>query len=209
MNLRDIRLWKSSTSIQEGSVTKPSPSDLKPLMPARSSSNVEGNVVPLHADGSADNAELPNGDLGAQAGPRSARFLGLLNAPELTSFFQENYFGLGRHNGSHYRSQEALNLGRNALVAKFQNCVAELIERNQTKVNKLQNELIAIEGVSTSMSAQLRLACEQAQRDMKVLQDQIDSAQEGKGWVLEALNRYQIGFTKGLREAIDFELLTR
>ena len=31
----------------------------------------------------------------------------------------------------------------------------------------------------------------------------------GKRWVLEALNRYQLGFGKGVREAIDFELLGR
>jgi hypothetical protein len=35
----------------------------------------------------------------------------------------------------------------------------------------------------------------------------VDRACEGKGWVLEALNQYQIGFGKGLREAVEFELL--
>ncbi len=39
------------------------------------------------------------------------------------------------------------------------------------------------------------------------LREQFESAGQGKGWVLEALNRYQIGFGKGLREAIEFELL--
>jgi hypothetical protein len=44
---------------------------------------------------------------------------------------------------------------------------------------------------------------------MNVLREQIALADSGKGWVLEALNRYQIGFGKGVREAIDFELLGR
>jgi hypothetical protein len=30
-------------------------------------------------------------------------------------------------------------------------------------------------------------------------------AENAKGWVLEALNSYQIGFGKGVREAIEFE----
>jgi hypothetical protein len=32
-------------------------------------------------------------------------------------------------------------------------------------------------------------------------------AEGGKGWVLEALNRYQMGFQKGMREAVEFELM--
>ena len=143
----------------------------------------------------------------ASPAPASFRFTGLLNAPELTAFFQENYFGLGRHNGAHYRTQEALELGRQSLIAKMQNALTDLAERRRAKMNRLQSEMIAIEGVSPSMSAQLRLACEQLQREMALLQDQIESAAAGKGWVLEALNRYQTGFAKGLREVIDFELL--
>ena len=135
------------------------------------------------------------------------RFTGLMNAPELTAFFQENYFGLGRHNGAHYRTQEALELGRQSLIAKMQNALSDLAERRRAKMHRLQSEVIAIEGVSPSMSAQLRLACEQLQGEIALLQGQIESAATGKGWVLEALNRYQIGFAKGLREVIDFELL--
>lgn len=130
-----------------------------------------------------------------------------MNASELTTFFEENFFGLGRHNGAHYRTQESLDLGRQSLISRFQNRLADLVERKQAKINKLRSEMIAIEGVSPSMSAQLRLACEHLQREISQLQDQIDSAGAGKGWVLEALNRYQIGFAKGLREVIDFELL--
>lgn len=143
----------------------------------------------------------------ASPAPASFRFTGLMNAPELTAFFQENYFGLGRHNGAHYRTQEALELGRQSLIAKMQNALTDLAERRRAKMNRLQSEMIAIEGVSPSMSAQLRLACEQLQREMALLQDQVESAAAGKGWVLEALNRYQTGFAKGLREVIDFELL--
>jgi hypothetical protein len=53
----------------------------------------------------------------------------------------------------------------------------------------------------------LQLARTQIEREMEMLQAQIASAADHKGWVLEALNRYQTGFGKGLREAIAFELL--
>lgn len=132
---------------------------------------------------------------------------GLMSAQEITEFFNENYFGLGRHNGSNFRTQDALDLGKRSLISKFQNTLADLSESKQAKINKLQNQLVAIEGISASMTQQLKLACEHAEREIKVLQDQIESASSQKGWVLEALNRYQLGFIKGLNDAIEFEFL--
>ena len=57
------------------------------------------------------------------------------------------------------------------------------------------------------MAETLRLACEQAQREIAVLKEQHALAEQRKGWVLDALNRYQLGFDRGVREALDFELL--
>ena len=130
-----------------------------------------------------------------------------MNAQEITDFFNENYFGLGRHNGSNFRTQEALDLGKRSLISRFQNTLADLLESKQAKINKLQNQLVAIEGISASMTKQLKLACEHVEREIQVLQDQIESASSQKGWVLEALNRYQLGFMKGLNDAIEFEFL--
>jgi len=61
--------------------------------------------------------------------------------------------------------------------------------------------------VCATTAAQLDLAQSRLERDISVLREQIAQAENGKGWVLEARIRYQIGFGKGLREAIDFELL--
>ncbi len=202
------RLWNfrqedaSLTSAEMGSVA--APADLPGEEPPTSGNNVI--ALPAGLDGKWPGAEVHDSPSSAPA-PASFRFTGLMNAPELTAFFQENYFGLGRHNGAHYRTQEALELGRQSLIAKMQNALTDLAERRRAKMHRLQSEVIAIEGVSPSMSAQLRLACEQLQGEIALLQGQIESAATGKGWVLEALNRYQIGFAKGLREVIDFELL--
>ncbi len=132
---------------------------------------------------------------------------GLMNAEEITDFFNENYFGLGRHNGSNFRSQEALDLGRKSLISEFQNTLENLLESKQAKINKLRSELVAIEGLSPQITQKLNLACENVEREINVLQNQIESASSQKGWVLEALNRYQLGFMKGLNDAIEFEFL--
>jgi len=130
-----------------------------------------------------------------------------MDTPELKDFFADNYFGLGRHNGSNYRTQEALMQGKQSLVSRFQNTLAQLVEQRQAKVDRLRNTQLQTEGLCATTTAQLDMACKRIERDMAVLRDQIEQAADGKGWILEALNRYQIGFGKGLREAVDFELL--
>ena len=153
-------------------------------------------------------ASLPSGaDMALEETPVPVRFRGLLNAAELEAFFRENFFGYGRHTGSRFRTQEMLEEGKQSITSQFQNKLTELIERKHEKLNKLSSEIIAVEGVSKSMSAQLHLACDQLQRDINLLREQIEAAGLGKGWILEPLQRYHIGFTKGLREAIEFELL--
>jgi hypothetical protein len=139
--------------------------------------------------------------------PNAPPAAGLMDAPELKAFFADNFFGLGRHNGSTYRNQEALAQGKQSMVSRFQNTAASLVEQRQAKIDRLSNMQLQTKGVCSTTTAQLNLARTRMERDMAVLREQITQAENGKGWVLEALNRYQIGFGKGLREAIDFELL--
>lgn len=139
--------------------------------------------------------------------PKESQVKGLMNAPEITEFFSENYFGLGRHNGANFRTQDALDLGKKSLISKFQNTLNDLLESKHSRINKLKNQLVAIEGISTPMTQQLEIACEHVEREIQVLSNQIEIANTQKGWVLEALNRYQLGFIKGLNDAIEFEFL--
>jgi hypothetical protein len=150
------------------------------------------------------NAPLTD-DVPTTAQPPRTR--GLLDVPELKAFFEENYFGLGRHNGAHYRTQEAQVQGKQSIVATFQNTLAEQVERKQAKADRLHDKWLETQGLCATTTARLQLARTQIEREMEMLQAQIASAADHKGWVLEALNRYQTGFGKGLREAIAFELL--
>ena len=167
----------------------------------------DSNVVQLTTPIS-NPAGLNTGLDADQAAPAaSTQARGLLDTPELKAFFAQNHFGLGRHNGANYRTQEALELGQRALVSQFQNVLAELIERRQAKADRLADKTIETEGLCGVTTGRLREACTRLGRDMAVLREQFSIAGERKGWILEALNQYQIGFGKGMREAIEFELL--
>ena len=95
-----------------------------------------------------------------------------MNAPELEAFFNTNQFGYGRHHGSHYRTQEALERGIVALVSNFQNIACDLAERRQARVGKLQQSHQEVATLSPAIAETLSLACDQTQREIVVLTEQ-------------------------------------
>jgi hypothetical protein len=162
---------------------------------------------PIDAPAGLTSEAIESAEQATQSAQKVNTAAGLMAASELQAFFSINFFGLGRHNGSNYKTQDAQTLGKAALVAQFQNVVAGVISQKQAKVDGLRNMELQIDGVCSTATGQLRLACTRLERDMATLQTQMDLAIQSKGWVLAALNEYQIGFGKGLREAIDAEVL--
>jgi hypothetical protein len=135
------------------------------------------------------------------------RIQGLLNAPEFEAFFNANQFGYGRHQGTRYRSAEALDRGLEAVIARFQHVLADLAERRKAKIDRLRLARQEVAGLSPAMAGQLDLALEQTSRELSTLHEQAALAEQRKGWVLDALNRYRLGFDRGMRDVIEYELL--
>jgi hypothetical protein len=205
MNLQKMFFWNTSpAAAADDPVTTPA---LAPAQVADALSNVIQLPPrsPLDLPAGLEPAETQA--VSTKSTSNASQPAGLMDTFELKAFFAENFFGLGRHNGSTYRTQEALAQGKQGMVSRFQNTVVTLIEQRQAKIDRLRNMQLQTEGVCATTAAQLDLAQSRLERDISVLREQIAQAENGKGWVLEALNRYQIGFGKGLREAIDFELL--
>lgn len=197
MNLRRLNFWNTAPSLPAASAGEDTP-------------NAQGNVVHLTMGALVNTPAGMGSEPVAVAEPGNRKTnttAGLMELPALLAFFENNFFGLGRHNGSHYKTQDAQTQGKAALVSQFQNTVAAAIGQKQAKADGLRNMELQTEGVCNTATAQIRLACTRLERDMAALQNQMDLATQGKGWVLAALNEYQIGFGKGLREAIDAEVL--
>lgn len=213
MNLRKMLFWNTSPSVtaDDSLPSNCSPKFNGTSVMAESSVEPLNNVIQLPPRSPLDHPaglEVTQQMSALTATtPNVHKAVGLMNTPELKAFFEENFFGLGRHNGSKYRTQEALSQGKQSMVSRFQNTVTSIVEQLQAKIDRLSNMELQTQGICSTTTAQLDLARTRLERDIAVLRDQINQAQNGKGWVLEALNRYQIGFGKGLREAIDFELL--
>ena len=200
------RWFKPSPAPASSPVDQGAPEEIEGNQHTESSIDPISNVIRL-APGTP--LEVPAG-LSSQppaVAPKVIQPRGLMAAPELQAFFADTHFGLGKHNGAQYKNQDALELGCRNLVSKFQNTLELLIAQKQARVDGLHNMALQTQGVCSTMTEQLNLACQRLERDMATLHGQSTLSADGKGWVLSALNEYQIGFRKGLREAIDMELM--
>ncbi len=212
MNLKKAMFWRGTdTNATPSAAAEPVAAPVSAPALSIAVANADeplssAQVIPMTHLG-ANGLEHPTQDEFVQPPAPSAKVKGLMNAPELEAFFKTNQFGFGRHHGSHYRTQEALDRGLLAVVAGFQNIVADLAERRQARMAKLQQKRQEVATLSAAMADTLGLACDQVQREIQVLTEQHALAEQRKGWVLDALNRYQLGFDRGVREALDFELL--
>lgn len=51
------------------------------------------------------------------------------------------------------------------------------------------------------------MTSKQLEAEMALLGEQVQLAAERKGWVLDAVNRYRLGFDRGMHKALEFKLL--
>jgi hypothetical protein len=183
-----------------GAVRKPPVLAADPSVPGQATpaavSHVPSDFPPADADPEAP-AETP----------RRALPAGLMDQPPLRDFLDGNHFGLGRHNGSIFRTADARARGVRALVAEFQAIVLALGERKQVQIDRLNDAMLQANGVCELTAQRLIAAAQRCEREKATLQAQWDLASQGQGWVQQATARYELGFAQGLQAAMDAEHL--
>lgn len=150
MSIRNFRFWNAAPVTQTVPVPQSNADEPDAL----------GNVVQLPLGSPVD---VPAGlasktTESAQPDTHSAHTINtsasLMAASELQAFFASNFVGLGRHNGSHYKTQDAQTQGKATLVSQFQNAVAAVISQKQAKVDGLRNMELQTEGVCNTATGQ-------------------------------------------------------
>jgi hypothetical protein len=153
MNLRNMFFWNTSpAAAADDPVTTPA---LAPAQVADALSNVIHLPPRSPLDLPAGLEPADTQTVSPKPASNASQPAGLMDTFELKAFFAENFFGLGRHNGSTYRTQEALAQGKQGMVSRFQNTVATLIEQRQAKIDRLRVALAEC-AVALDMYASLR-----------------------------------------------------
>ncbi len=211
LNFRRNRLVDSETgasgNLQGDAVASEAMQPLPEATGPRSEDQDAGNDG-LEQDGN-DHAHVNALDAEATEQPAALglRFQGLLNASELDRFFRKHHFARGYDAGFRFGDAEALSQGLGLITSAFQNILVNLRERKRAKFNRLQLSIVSTEPLSATVTAKLRLGARQIEEEMALLDEQILAANDHKGWVLAAINRYRLGFEHGLHTAMDSELL--
>jgi hypothetical protein len=200
MNLKKLKWWPNHQESMPEQAINP----LKPESDGEKGD--KANVVSLFTGNPIDN---PAGLVSPNEFwvRRRPELRGLLDGPEIKGFLEKNHAASGRYQGSVYGTQESLNLGIAKLVSEFQNTLEELKERRKVKHQRLHMKLLETQGAASGTSEMLEFAKATVSQELNLLESQIASAEAGKGWIEEALNSYKLGFNRGLREAIEFDLI--
>ena len=200
MNLKKLKWWPSN---QENM-----PVDANnPLNPEDEREEADkGKVVSLFTGNPIDN---PAGLISPNEfwSRKRPELRGLLDGPEIKGFLEKNHAASGRYQGSVYGTQESLKLGTAKLVSEFQNTLEELKERRKVEHQRLHMKLLETQGVASGTNEMLEFAKATVSQELDLLESQIAAAEAGKGWIEEALNCYKLGFNRGIREAIEFDLI--
>lgn len=164
------------------------------------------NVIPI---GSGNPLSEPAGliDLPEEGNIFKSQTMGIFELPEIQRFLGLNHFGHGRHCGALYKSLKNLEDGRQEKIAIFQNILTGIYESKRKKIQKLEIQGVEIKGACDIAEAMLLEVKRCMTSDLDLLRTQIELAKDGQGWVLAALIAYQNGFIKGLREALEFDLI--
>lgn len=204
MNLRKLKFWDRSNTNESAAETV-NQTAVSPI-----ASGTEGNVYSFgaHSDllGLGVSQAIEDDASRAAADKRNSLPRGLLAEDDLRAFLKNNYFCLGQHNGLNFQSAEAEELGKDTIVSRFINVVETLIEKRKSRISQLNHSVIQVGKQASVVSLQLENLKNELSREIELLERQATLASERKGWVLQALNLYQLGFAKGVREAIDTEI---
>lgn len=133
----------------------------------------------------------------------------ILSSHGVVTFLNESHYGIGRHNGSNYKSREGLDLGKKLLVSRFQNILVNLVDERKIKRMALMDQMTVSDNLSELMTRRFRQACDYLNNEIEIIQSQIKLTDNNSGWIAECLNKYELGYLRGVNDAIDFESLIK
>lgn len=183
--------------------------DTAPESPPTGTSS--GNVVPLHT-ATATATDAPQPDSTGSWPPPSGRspaaaFPGLLETREVVAFVGRGHGMSGFRYGTRRQSQQALELELDVLTAEFQNVLRTVIAQRHAKRDKALQYRAETGGGSATITERLDITVAALDRDIQLLEEQVELAGQRKGWVLQAVNEFRLGFDQGVRAHLEFHQL--
>lgn len=177
----------------------------------RPTDSAPDNVVPLR-NATAAPVEAAQPDVGSDWPPPIERspapaFPGLLETREVAAFLGRGHGMSGFRYATRRQSQQALELELDVLTAEFQNVLRAVIAQRHAKRDQALHYKAETGGGSATITERLDITVAALGRDIQALEEQVELAGQRKGWVLQAVNEFRLGFDQGVRSHLDFHQL--
>lgn len=118
-------------------------------------------------------------------------------------FLARDYQLLGQEEGFDYHSADYLKAARRRIRAEFLVLLDKVQLENREQGRQIKNRMVELEDIAPDMYRQLELRLEETQRVLDVLDHQKVLAANEEGWLMQALNAYQVGYLRGVQDRLD------
>lgn len=178
----------------------------------------DATVIPFHRDPAQPfnnvDADVPNPATAGRPMPASVppqpalEVYTLHDNPKLCAFRERDHYDAGYRDAIEAPNHEALELGATRLHSYVDNLLDQMQATRRARIGEAEMRLLDMgQQVSMLNEAKLNRFIHQTQNDIEELQRQRELAQEGKGWIREALASYRAGFVRGMGECADVRRL--
>ena len=128
---------------------------------------------------------------------------------KLSGFLGRDYYTLGKRDGYQSPSQETFEIWCRKTKSEFQLIMDLMIQEKSELHLKFLNHLVGVGSIHETTAAQLRNTLEELNASIDQLNKQKELSADSEGWIMNAIHGYHEGFTQGLNDYMEGELLLK
>lgn len=134
------------------------------------------------------------------------------NRPEgskskLSAFLERDFYAIGKRDGYISHSKETVELWNRKTRSEFQLIMDQMIQEKREHHLTLTNHLASVGSLHETTSLQLNNRLNDLTQDINQLVKQKELSVDDEGWVMRAIHGYREGFTHGLNDYMEGEIL--
>lgn len=139
--------------------------------------------------------------------PQSENIEGAKSNSSIKDMLSRNYESKGINDGYEFGTQEIHDIQISKIKSEFRLNIDQMIEEKRSALVQLKTRKVEIGVLSETLSKQLDIIVEETQNSLNELLKEKQYSEETKGWVMDIVNAYSLGFKRGLHSKEEERLL--
>jgi hypothetical protein len=128
---------------------------------------------------------------------------------KLSVFLGRDFHSIGKRDGYIYHSKETLENWNKKTRAEFHFIMDQMIQDKTEQRLAYLNHLASVGAIHETTSIQLNNMMDELKASIMQLEKQKELAVDDEGWIMGAIHNYYHGFTQGLNDYMEGEILIK